>query len=108
VPRRAPLGDELSSVASAAGDDDLTAHDHGNGGSSTGGAAVDGKEFFRHARSRLNYDQFSQFLELIKRLNSGAATRETTLAQARELFGRENEALNRGFIALISRHKGRK
>ncbi|KAJ6916624.1 hypothetical protein NC652_019134 [Populus alba x Populus x berolinensis] len=37
---------------------------------------VDGKEFFRQARSRLSYEQFSAFLANIKKLNGQEQTRE--------------------------------
>ncbi|CAI0555568.1 unnamed protein product, partial [Linum tenue] len=37
---------------------------------------IDGKEFFRQARSRLSYEQFSAFLANIKELNAQKQTRE--------------------------------
>ncbi|KAJ6990531.1 hypothetical protein NC653_018941 [Populus alba x Populus x berolinensis] len=40
---------------------------------------VDGKEFFRQARSRLSYEQFSAFLANIKKLNGQEQTREVAL-----------------------------
>ena len=36
---------------------------HGGGGSPGDGNKVDGKEFFRQARARLSYENFSQFLQ---------------------------------------------
>ncbi|KAI5075605.1 hypothetical protein GOP47_0009681 [Adiantum capillus-veneris] len=39
-------------------------------------AKVDGKEFFRQARNRLSYQQFSAFLSNIKELNSHRQSRE--------------------------------
>eukprot|EP00878_Enallax_costatus_P018212 GHUV01019165.1.p1 GENE.GHUV01019165.1~~GHUV01019165.1.p1 ORF type:complete len:117 (-),score=18.35 GHUV01019165.1:816-1166(-) len=44
-------------------------------------------------RARLSYEQFSQFLVAIKDLNAGRATREDTLAAARQLFGPGNSDL---------------
>eukprot|EP00854_Cymbomonas_tetramitiformis_P019196 gene19196-22947_t len=57
---------------------------------SDGSPRVDGKEFFRQARSRLAYEQFSQFLQNIKELNAHRQTREETLKKAQEIFGSEN------------------
>ncbi|KAG0572982.1 hypothetical protein KC19_VG138800 [Ceratodon purpureus] len=37
---------------------------------------VDGKEFFRQARNRLSYEQFSEFLTNVKELNAHRQTRE--------------------------------
>ncbi|MBA0792351.1 hypothetical protein Gohar_016858 [Gossypium harknessii] len=37
---------------------------------------IDGKEFFRQARSQLSYEQFSAFLANIKELNAQKQTRE--------------------------------
>jgi hypothetical protein len=69
----------------------------GGGGSSGGlpGASprVDGKEFFRQARARLSYEQFSSFLASIKELNAGRQSREDTLKRARDLFGVANDDL---------------
>jgi hypothetical protein len=42
---------------------------------------IDGKEFFRQARSRFSYEQFSEFLTSIKELNSHR--------QAKELIARQ-------------------
>lgn len=39
---------------------------------------LDGKEFFRQARSRLSYEQFSLFLANIKELNAHRQTREVS------------------------------
>ncbi|CAN7083817.1 unnamed protein product [Brassica oleracea var. botrytis] len=39
-------------------------------------ARIDGKEFFRQARSRLSYEQFSAFLANIKELNARKQSRE--------------------------------
>ncbi|KAF8072479.1 hypothetical protein HT031_000138 [Scenedesmus sp. PABB004] len=79
-------------------------------GSGSGGGVpassprVDGKEFFRQARARLSYEQFSQFLVAIKELNGGRASREDTLGAARGLFGAGNADLYGLFEQLLMRH----
>jgi len=65
---------------------------------------IDGKEFFRQARARLSYEQFSQFLQNIKELNAGRQTREETLTKARDVFGADNSDLYVSFEGLLSRH----
>ncbi|QDZ21038.1 hypothetical protein HOP50_05g35630 [Chloropicon primus] len=76
------------------------------GGSPVGAGTpkVDGKEFFRNARSRLGYDDFSQFLQNIKELNAGRQTREETLRKAQEIFKSQNADLYKTFEGLLSRH----
>jgi len=69
-----------------------------------GSPRVDGKEFFRQARARLAYEQFSQFLQNIKELNAHRQTREETLKKASEIFGSENGDLYLSFESLLSRH----
>lgn len=65
---------------------------------------VDGKEFFRQARSRLSYEQFSAFLANIKELNAQKQTREETLRKAEEIFGIENKDLFLAFQGLLNRN----
>ncbi|GLJ43624.1 hypothetical protein SUGI_0908070 [Cryptomeria japonica] len=65
---------------------------------------MDGKEFFRQARSRLSFEQFSAFLANIKELNSQHQTREETLRKADEIFGSDNKDLYVIFDGLLSRH----
>ncbi|MCO5614274.1 hypothetical protein L7F22_068552 [Adiantum nelumboides] len=65
---------------------------------------VDGKEFFRQARNRLSYEQFSAFLANIKELNAHRQSREETLRKADEIFGVENKDLYQSFDGLLSRH----
>eukprot|EP00250_Pteridium_aquilinum_P005948 c15957_g1_i1 orf=261-1328(+) len=65
---------------------------------------VDGKEFFRQARNRLSYEQFSAFLANIKELNAHKQSREETLRKADEIFGAENKDLYHSFDGLLSRH----
>lgn len=65
---------------------------------------VDGKDFFRQARNRLSYEQFSAFLANIKELNAHRQTREETLRKAEETFGPDNKDLFAAFDGLLSRH----
>lgn len=65
---------------------------------------VDGKEFFRQARSRLSYEQFSAFLANIKELNAQKQSREETLRKADEIFGTENKDLYISFQGLLNRN----
>merc|ERR1719326_459049 len=65
-------------------------------------APADGKAFFRQARSRLAQESFNQFLASIKRLNNQQQTREDTLAEARQLFGAQNEDLYVAFENLLN------
>lgn len=67
-------------------------------------ARVDGKEFFRLARSRLQYEQFSAFLSNIKELNAQKQTREETLRKAEEIFGTDNKDLFLSFQGLLNRN----
>eukprot|EP00873_Tetraselmis_striata_P022429 jgi/Tetstr1/442693/TSEL_030784.t1 len=72
--------------------------------SSSSSPRMDGKEFFRQARARLSYEQFSHFLQNIKELNAGRQSREDTLSKARDIFGSENGDLYASFEGLLSRH----
>ncbi|XP_050280627.1 uncharacterized protein At4g15545-like [Quercus robur] len=65
---------------------------------------IDGKEFFRQARSRLSYEQFSAFLVNIKELNAQKQTREETLRKAEEIFGTDNKDLYLSFQGLLNRN----
>uniref|UniRef100_A0A7I4B8D8 At4g15545-like C-terminal domain-containing protein n=1 Tax=Physcomitrium patens TaxID=3218 RepID=A0A7I4B8D8_PHYPA len=75
---------------------------HGSAPSRT--PRVDGKDFFRQARNRLSYEQFSAFLANIKELNAHRQTREETLRKAEETFGPDNKDLYAAFDGLLSRH----
>lgn len=66
--------------------------------------AVDGKQFFRQARSRLSYESFNLFLASIKRLNNQQQSREVTLEEARSIFGAEHQDLFRDYELLLNRH----
>eukprot|EP00959_Pyramimonas_sp_CCMP1952_P023673 497449-Pyramimonas_sp.AAC.1 len=76
----------------------------GFGSNIEGSPRVDGKEFFRQARARLAYEQFSQFLQNIKELNAHRQTREETLKKAYDIFGPDNSDLYSSFESLLSRH----
>ncbi|KAI3456696.1 hypothetical protein Pfo_013359 [Paulownia fortunei] len=65
---------------------------------------IDGKEFFRQARSRLSLEQFSAFLANIKELNAQRQSREETLRKAEEIFGMDNKDLYISFQGLLSRN----
>ncbi|KAL0398997.1 UNVERIFIED_CONTAM: hypothetical protein Sradi_2243000 [Sesamum radiatum] len=65
---------------------------------------IDGKEFFRQARSRLSLEQFSAFLANIKELNAQRQSREETLRKAEEIFGIENKDLYISFQGLLNRN----
>lgn len=65
---------------------------------------IDGKEFFRQARSRLSFEQFSAFLATIKEFNSQKQSREDTMRKAEEIFGTENRDLYLSFQGLLNRN----
>ncbi|XP_051129122.1 uncharacterized protein At4g15545 isoform X2 [Andrographis paniculata] len=65
---------------------------------------IDGKEFFRQARSRLSLEQFSAFLANIKELNAQRQSREETLRKAEDIFGIENKDLYISFQGLLNRN----
>ncbi|KAF6150258.1 hypothetical protein GIB67_017158 [Kingdonia uniflora] len=65
---------------------------------------MDGKEFFRQARNRLSYEQFSAFLANIKELNGQKQSREETLRKAEEIFGTANTDLYLSFQGLLNRN----
>jgi hypothetical protein len=48
---------------------------------------VDGKTFFRSARDKLSYEDFSTLLASMKRLNNQEQTRDQTLNAAKKLLG---------------------
>jgi len=73
-------------------------------GAAPGSPVIDGKQFFRQARSRLSYEAFNMFLASIKRLNNQQQTREETLEEARRIFGTELQDLYKDFENLLNRH----
>ncbi|KAJ3693530.1 hypothetical protein LUZ60_009010 [Juncus effusus] len=71
----------------------------------TGRPHMDGKEFFRQARTRLSYEQFGSFLANVKEFNSTRQSREETLRKAEEIFGMENNDLYILFQNMINRNQ---
>ncbi|XP_073298997.1 uncharacterized protein At4g15545-like isoform X2 [Primulina huaijiensis] len=65
---------------------------------------IDGKEFFRQARSHLSLEQFSAFLTNIKELNAQRQSREETLRKAEEILGTDNKDLYVSFQGLLNRN----
>ncbi|XP_016719545.1 uncharacterized protein At4g15545 isoform X2 [Gossypium hirsutum] len=84
--------------------DDRPSMSSSDSGSQIGRTRVDGKEFFRQARSRLSYEQFGAFLTNVKDLNSQKQTKEETLRKANEIFGPDNRDLYAIFEGLINRN----
>ena len=64
---------------------------------------IDGKNFFKEARLRLSYENFSVFLGYVKKLNDKQITRERALLELKDIFGDEHEDLFEDFSALILR-----
>uniref|UniRef100_A0A0G4FIP5 At4g15545-like C-terminal domain-containing protein n=1 Tax=Chromera velia CCMP2878 TaxID=1169474 RepID=A0A0G4FIP5_9ALVE len=67
-------------------------------------AAVDGKEFFRVARSALSYESFNRFLSVIRQLNNRELSRDATLEHAKGIFGKDQPELLESFRMLLMRH----
>ncbi len=107
-PRPASAGYPRAGVSGGAGgggrfmDSPSPSPSHGSGSGAVDGP--DGRDFFRQARARLSYDEFAGFLVCIKKLNSSLATREETLAAAKEIFGADKGDLYRQFESLLKRH----
>lgn len=80
------------------------AYTGGGAPSPAAGNPVDGKQFFRMARSQLSYEAFNEFLANIKRLNNQQQTREETLEEARRIFGPNLANLYNDFEQLLNRH----
>ncbi|KAF7010590.1 hypothetical protein CFC21_024989 [Triticum aestivum] len=66
---------------------------------------IDGKEFFRQARTRLSYEQFGAFLANIKEFNAQKQSREDTLSKAEEIFGTEHKDLYISFQNMLNRNQ---
>eukprot|EP00955_Chlamydomonas_euryale_P067674 359913-Chlamydomonas_euryale.AAC.7 len=64
---------------------------------------IDGKQFFQVARSKLSYEQFSQFLHNIKELNAGRQNRDETLMRVRDIFGYQHQDLFVVFEQLLNK-----
>ncbi|KQJ84605.1 uncharacterized protein At4g15545 [Brachypodium distachyon] len=71
----------------------------------TGRPRIDGKEFFRQARTRLSYEQFGAFLANIKEFNAQKQSREDTLLKAEEIFGTEHKDLYISFQNMLNRNQ---
>lgn len=71
----------------------------------TGRPRIDGKEFFRQARTRLSYEQFGAFLANIKEFNAQKQSREGTLSKAEEIFGTEHKDLYISFQNMLNRNQ---
>ncbi|XP_062184655.1 uncharacterized protein At4g15545-like isoform X2 [Phragmites australis] len=71
----------------------------------TGRPRIDGKEFFRQARTRLSYEQFGAFLANIKEFNAQKQSREDTLSKAEEIFGTEHKDLYISFQNMLHRNQ---
>jgi len=71
----------------------------------TGRPRIDGKEFFRQARTRLSYEQFGAFLANIKEFNAQKQSREDTLSKAEEIFGVEHKDLYISFQNMLNRNQ---
>lgn len=65
--------------------------------------SVDGKNFFKDARSRLSYETFAVFLNYVKRLNDKTITKEKALVELEAVFGPENSDLHEDFSSLLLR-----
>lgn len=79
-----------------------------NGGISSsagtsGAPDMEGHEFFMTAKKQLSFQQFQQFLGIIKQFNQHERNKEQTLSAAREVFGPQHEALYKSFYALLTR-----
>ncbi|CAD6259624.1 unnamed protein product [Miscanthus lutarioriparius] len=71
----------------------------------TGRPRIDGKEFFRQARTGLSYEQFGAFLANIKEFNAQKQSREDTLSKAEEIFGTEHKDLYISFQNMLNRNQ---
>jgi hypothetical protein len=65
---------------------------------------IDGKEFFKEARTKLSYQAFNDFLKSIKKLNSQQQTREDTLQDAKQIFGYQLQDLYQKFEQLLNKN----
>eukprot|EP00002_Diphylleia_rotans_P029920 TRINITY_DN6115_c0_g1_i1.p1 TRINITY_DN6115_c0_g1~~TRINITY_DN6115_c0_g1_i1.p1 ORF type:complete len:332 (-),score=83.40 TRINITY_DN6115_c0_g1_i1:281-1276(-) len=80
---------------------DYASESHGSSGSL---AQEKGKQYFQKVRSQLKPDQFTQFLNIVKKLNTQQQTREQTLVEVAELFGHEHHELYTSFRNLLTHH----
>ncbi|TVU15742.1 hypothetical protein EJB05_39280 [Eragrostis curvula] len=103
IARVPPWKDEVSSShtsSEASSRSTMTESTHGGGR-----PRIDGKEFFRQARTRLSYEQFGAFLANIKDFNAQKQSREDTLSKAEEIFGTEHKDLYISFQNMLNRNQ---
>jgi hypothetical protein len=62
---------------------------------------IDGKKFFREARSRLSYEVFSRFLASVKRLNEGNVSKDRVISEVEDLLKDEHRDLFEDFVTLL-------
>ncbi|CAL5069955.1 unnamed protein product [Urochloa decumbens] len=94
--------DEVSSSHSSSGASSRSTKSESTYG---GRPRIDGKEFFRQARTRLSYEQFGAFLANIKEFNAQKQSREDTLSKAEEIFGAEHKDLYISFQNMLNRNQ---
>eukprot|EP00158_Paraphelidium_tribonemae_P002656 Partr_v1_DN25541_c0_g1_i7_m20654 len=97
--------DSADSVANNATD---TAQSNGsldvdNNGSGSNVATVDGREYFRKAKSVLSYDEFTNLLWNVKAYNSRDQSRVKTLESVHESIGKKHPEMYLEFEKLLSR-----
>ncbi|EMS48488.1 hypothetical protein TRIUR3_07058 [Triticum urartu] len=99
--------DNLLQLSETGEDRDVDAENSGTARSPSwkGRPRIDGKEFFRQARTRLSYEQFGAFLANIKEFNAQKQSREDTLSKAEEIFGTEHKDLYISFQNMLNRNQ---
>jgi hypothetical protein len=64
----------------------------------------DGKAFFKKVRSQVDFEIFSNFLKIIKRLNNQQTPKDETIVEVTKLFGDKNRDLINEYVDMISHH----
>eukprot|EP00918_Siedleckia_nematoides_P067970 GHVU01147909.1.p1 GENE.GHVU01147909.1~~GHVU01147909.1.p1 ORF type:complete len:216 (+),score=34.22 GHVU01147909.1:1270-1917(+) len=98
-----------ASTNSLPGDRAALSSSHGGGGQShrrDDSAAIDGKNFFRAARNRLNYEQFNCFLLEIRKMNGRSQSRDETLTHVHNIFTDAHDDLFQDFKKLVDQTNG--
>ena len=62
---------------------------------------IDGKKFFREARSRLTYEIFSKFLGSVKKLNEGNVSKDRVISEVEDLLKDKHPDLYQDFVTLL-------
>ena len=70
-------------------------------GASGGSSVVDGKEFFRECRMRLDSGAFEEFISEIRNLNIQSVSRDDVFTKAKGIFGNNNYDLLRKLHLLL-------